>query len=186
MRRSSASDFPPVCSSFSLCRAFGTQFTHKVAACGLRLVVSVVWFYVWSLAHGQDRQSDFVPVPSGAGSHRWKTVSTARFCVGAHEKLTTCAQIELTTPKTGFATRHAAERCVCIRAARVTRFFCTRLLMSISSRAAKPRGGGPRNARYKGWLGGQLLVSRGGSFLVSAEGSICSGRLDKPTVQGVV
>jgi len=37
--------------------------------------------------------------------------------LGAHEKLTTCARIELTTPKTGFATWQALENRAIIRAA---------------------------------------------------------------------
>ncbi len=49
---------------------------------------------------------DFVPFdPTPDPFHR----AFRPLTLGAHEKLTTCARIELTTSKTGCATRHAVE-----------------------------------------------------------------------------
>ena len=89
--------------------------------------------------------------------------------LGAHQKLTTCARIELTTIKTGYATWHALSIAPASGPQACKSLLLCRHLESISSRAATPRGGEPESMRRKSCVGGQLLVSRGGSFLTSAE-----------------
>lgn len=89
--------------------------------------------------------------------------------LGAHEKLTTCALIELTTSKTGLATRHASERIESIRAA----FWRS---LPIPGYPARAWGFPPRASRVP-WLGGLSLSpfvcfpTRFSSFLAQARNS---------------
>jgi len=84
-------------------------------------------------------------------------------CLGAHEKLTTCARIELTTPKNRLCpVAGPSESRYHPRRGRVSPSLYSDIHKPTSFRAATPRGSEPENLRRESRVGGQLLVSRGG------------------------
>jgi hypothetical protein len=90
---------------------------------------------------------------------------------GANQKLTTCARIKLTTWKTPIATWHGTASVGSSPPPQAHKSF-NGYRGGVLIRAARPRATRPHSARISRNLaptGGQLFVSRGGSFLASAE-----------------
>jgi DNA invertase Pin-like site-specific DNA recombinase len=103
---------------------------------------------------------------------------------GANQKLTTCARIKLTTSKTPIATWHGTASVGSSPPPQAHKSF-NGYRGGVLIRAARPRATRPHSARISRNLaptGGQLFVSRGGSFLASAE---AAGRKEIPIGTGL-
>jgi hypothetical protein len=90
--------------------------------------------------------------------------------LGAHQKLTTSVRTEFATSKTPSATWHGAASVGSSPPPQAHKSF-PRYRGGVLIRAARPRATSPHSARISRNLaltGGQLLMSRGGSFLASA------------------
>ena len=89
--------------------------------------------------------------------------------LGAHQKLPTSARIELTTSKTHIATWHGAERSVSSSAPHARKSLSSLWgAFSSARRGRVPQAlHSTQMSRNPGLNGGQLLVSRGGSYVES-------------------
>ncbi len=126
---------------------------------------------------GSAREHDHKRGGSVAGASQG---TLPRSALGAHQKLTTSARIKLTTSKTPIAAWHGTASVGSSAPPQAHKSF-NGDRGGVLIRAARPRATRPHSARIARNLaptGGQLLVSRGGSFLASAEER---GRGSSPT-----
>jgi hypothetical protein len=140
------------------------------------------------------KQSLLCNCSSGSRQNRWHSlpigINEYRLRVGdwrprRSPKVTTSARIKLTTSKTPIATWHGTASVGSSPPPKAHKSF-NGYREGVLIRAARPRATRPHSARISRALaptGGQLFVSRGGSFLASAEGRARFSYPDANTVR---